>query len=75
MIPRRARRILGIWLAALTAELVLWWFFVRSSYFKELFMPITVMVVIAALAASAAVMRGRRGERREGDRREGDRRD
>jgi hypothetical protein len=75
MIPPRVGRLLGIWLAALGAELVLWWFFVRSSYFHELFMPVTVMVLIAAVAGSARVLRRRGGQRRGGDRRGADRRD
>lgn len=75
MIPHRIGRILGIWLAALGAELLLWWFFVRNSYFRELFMPVTVMVVIVAFAATARSVRRREGQRRGGERRSGERRD
>ncbi|MHB1065775.1 MAG: hypothetical protein ACYC1Z_15020, partial [Georgenia sp.] len=75
MTPLRTGRILGIWLAALGAELLLWWFFVRSSYFRELFMPVTVMVAIAALAATARAVRRRERQRRGGERRSADRRD
>lgn len=74
MIPPRLGRILGTWLAALGVELLLWWFFVRSSYFRELFMPLTVMVVIAAMALTARAVRGRSAQRRAGDRRAADRR-
>ena len=76
-VPVRSRinRLIATWASAALAEALLWWFFVRNSYFRELFMPITVVVLILAIAISWRLMRVREAQRRGADRRHEDRRE
>lgn len=62
-------RLLPVWGVTLLLELALWWFFVRSSYYRDFFLPIAAAVAIAAVAVSVRAVRGSEGERRGRDRR------
>ena len=72
--PHLLPRLLPIWGVTLLLELAIWWFLGRTSYYRELYLPLALAVVIGGLAQSFRVVRGWRGERRGEERRRGERR-
>lgn len=71
----RISRIASIWVVVAIIEYVAWRFFLRSSFYRELFEPVAIVVLITGVAATwrslARRDRDRRGrERRRTDRRE-----
>lgn len=65
---------LGIVVAAAIVEALLYRFFLESSYYHEMFVPVAALVVLMALAALWRALRPRDGDRRDHDRRHTDRR-
>jgi hypothetical protein len=56
--------LLGTWLGAAVAEVVLYYFFLSRPYFRTFFAPFAVGIALLALAWTWRVMRGRSGEDR-----------
>ena len=70
----RLGRLAGIWIVVALAEWAAWRFFLRSAFYRDFFLPLTVAVVIAGLAASWRIFGRRTAGRRAGDRRAAERR-
>ena len=71
----RLRHTLGVLAIVVVVELALWRFFLRSSYYREIFTPIAGLVLLLAAWLIWKTMRPRTGEeRREDDRRHEERR-
>jgi uncharacterized membrane protein (DUF4010 family) len=62
--------LLSVWAAATVAEVLLYYLFLSRPYFREVFLPFAVAVLVAAGIATWRLLRGRR----ERDRRSHERR-
>ena len=71
----RISRLASIWLVVAVVEYLAWRFFLRSSFYREFFEPIVIVVLLAGIAASWRALGRRESDRREGDRRRRNRRD
>jgi cobalamin biosynthesis protein CobD/CbiB len=71
----RLVRLGTIWLVVVLVELAAWHFLLDSAFYGPFFKPVTVAVLIAALALSWRVLGRRERDRRGGDRRQQRRRD
>lgn len=60
----RLVRLAAIWIITALVELAAWRFFLRSAFYRDFFLPLTVAVVIIALSASWHVMGRRPRDRR-----------
>ena len=56
-------------------EWLLWRFFLGSTYYRQFFLPLALLLGIAAFAALVRVLRPRGADRRANDRRRSERRD
>ena len=71
----RLRHAIGVLAIAAVVELALWRFFLRSSYYHEIFMPVAGLVLLLASYLLWKTLRPRTGhERREDERRHVERR-
>jgi hypothetical protein len=67
--------LITIWVAAIVAEAILYYFFLSQPYFRRFFTPFAVVVLVAVIVGTWRVARPRTGEnRRQGDRRHAHRR-
>lgn len=75
MLRHRLLRALLVVLVTLAVELTIWYWFVRRSYWRELFLPVAAAVALLGLAALLRAARTRTlVDRREHERRRGIRR-
>ena len=71
----RLPELVGLWAATVVAESMLYYFFLSRPYFRKVFSPIALVLVLVALVATWRLLKARGEEdRRQGDRRHEERR-
>ena len=71
----RLQRALVVLVLAAVVEFALWRFFLVSSYYEQLFLPLALLVALVFLLALWRALKPRASERRAADRRRAERRD
>ena len=67
-------RLAGVWITVAIAEVLLWRYFLSQPFYRDFMLPAAIAVVIAGLASSWRIWRGRAANRRAAERRNAERR-